>query len=543
MTKTLAEIDLSTLTFDELNAAILKAGGQRALSRLNGEPRSNIQLYRERAYLATFKHRPAPEASVETVDQGVRRFILTSAQDATKLDEGFLTCLETYRDWLQVDAPCEIMIAGFTYGKSLFEEHAKTAVHWPERIKGYMRNERVRLGDRIDWCAEMNTLPTATSPLTGFTTYTRERWGIFPHAKVQLLSVPTMKSDPAKIVMTTGACTKANYVQKRAGLVASFHHVIGAVLVEIDADGTFFCRHLLADDDGSFYDLDRHITAGKVTTDNRVKALNHGDLHIAQIDPDICEQTFGVRPNGERDRDGDRVWVRTDGETMLDALKPEFQFYHDSLDQQARNHHNVKDPHHMFMLHSRGIESVEGECHEVGRFIAMTRRSWCQTVMVESNHDLALKTWLKNSDWKYDPLNARFNLRCNLAILDAIHHRTPNFSIFEKVLREAADLTGVTFLRQDQSFVVAGIEKGMHGHLGANGARGAPAQFTRMGPKATTGHTHSCGILDGIYTAGTKSNLDLGYNLGLSSWTHSDVVTLPNGKRQIVTWNNNRWRL
>jgi hypothetical protein len=48
---------------------------------------------------------------------------------------------------------------------------------------------------------------------------------------------------------------------------------------------------------------------------------------------------------------------------------------------------------------------------------------------------------------------------------------------------------------------------------------------------------------DGIYTSGTTSKLDMGYNKGLSSWSHSHVVTLPNGKRQIITLQNGRWRL
>jgi hypothetical protein len=102
---------------------------------------------------------------------------------------------------------------------------------------------------------------------------------------------------------------------------------------------------------------------------------------------------------------------------------------------------------------------------------------------------------------------------------------------------------GVRFLREDESFMVLDIEKGMHGHLGANGARGTPHTYVKAGSKSTTGHTHSCEIRDGAYVSGTTSKLDMGYNRGLSSWSHSHVLTYPNGKRVILTLQDGKWRL
>ena len=535
--------DLSDLSFEALSAQIKKAGGQRAFSKLSGIPRTTLQGLVSRAYRESFKHRPAPDAAQERVESGVRRFILTSAQDATKVHEGFLRNLEAYRDWFSEDAPCDIMIAGFTYNKSLFEDHGKQeAPRFHDRVQPYLRHERVRLGDVVDWCAEMNTSPTAVTPLQGFETYTRHRWGIFPHAKVQLRSVPTMKHEPAKVIMTTGAVTLPNYVLKRAGLKASFHHVVGAVLVEIDADGTFFCRHLIAEDDGTFRDLDRLIHEGEVTTGERVEAINWGDLHVAQIDKEICSASFGVKPHTLQ---GKRTWLSTSGVSMLDVLKPKYQFYHDVSDFQARNHHNIKDAHKMFALFQKGRDSVENELREVGMFIDCTKRDWCQTVIVDSNHDQALTTWLRTADHKVDPLNARFWLECSVEIYRAMEAGKDDFSIFQSVLQQLApnQCKGVRFLAPDESFKVLDIEKGLHGHHGANGARGSVNAFARMGSKSTTGHGHAAEITDGAFRSGTKSKLDMGYNVGLSSWSHSDVVTLPNGKRQIVTWSNGKFRL
>jgi hypothetical protein len=538
--------ELEHTPYAELIERIKEEGGQRAFSRTYGIARSTLQLVIERARQAQFKHIPPREPRIENVSkgQGVRRFILTAAQDGTKVHEAFLSNLEAYRDWLSDEGPCELMIAGFTYNKKLFEEHRKTEVIWADRLKPHMVWERVRLNDVVDFCGEMNTLPTAKTPLTGFETYTRHRWGIFPHAKVQLRSIATMKHEPSKQIMTTGVCTLPNYVQKRAGIEATFHHVIGAVLVECREDGRFFCRHLLGDTAGSFYDLDRLVSVGQVTTGHRVKALNHGDLHIGMIDPVVARATFGFYPLDHTK--GTWAHVDLNVETpMLDALKPEYQFFHDSLNFGYRNHHNIKDGHLMFMQHVIGQESVERECAEDALFTENTKRPWCKTVKVASNHDGALKKWLNTADYRLDPVNAIFFLKAQLAVYEAIERRDPNFSIYEHVLTTAFPATpcrDVIFLREDESFKLLGIEYGMHGHLGVNGARGSPAAFTKAGSKATTGHTHSCEIRDGIYTAGTSSLLDMGYNCGLSSWSHSAVVTYQNGKRAIITFNRGMWK-
>jgi len=63
-----------------------------------------------------------------------------------------------------------------------------------------------------------------------------------------------------------------------------------------------------------------------------------------------------------------------------------------------------------------------------------------------------------------------------------------------------------------------------------------------MGRKAIVGHTHQAGIHDGIYTAGVSGSLDMDYNRGPSSWSHSHVLTYPNGKRAIVTMWRDKWR-
>jgi hypothetical protein len=228
---------------------------------------------------------------------------------------------------------------------------------------------------------------------------------------------------------------------------------------------------------------------------------------------------------------------------MLDVLRPKEQHVHDLLDFYARNHHDRKDPHRMFRRHVEGKDRVEDEVEEAARVLMEIDRPWCRTVVVDSNHDQAMSRWLRESDYREDPLNAVFFLRAQLAQYEALAARDDRFHLLEWALRRYGAPERVRFLREDESHVICGdIECGMHGHLGPNGGKGSPQALARMGRRANTGHTHSAAIFEGLYVAGTSSKLRLGYTAGPGSWSHSHVITYPNGKRAIVTMYSGKWR-
>lgn len=505
-----------------------KHGSQRKVARSLGIPRSTIYEWLAHKERHLYTEQGPDDAVVYGVPKrDVLRFIFTSAQDGTSVHVPFLRNLEAYASHLGA----ALIIGGFTYNKRLFEEHRKNALstQYAPEVRKYMVHQRMDIGNNLMFCGEMNTLPTAVMPLTGFETYTREKWGIFPHAKVQLVSVPTMKHTPAKQIMTTGAVTMPNYVQKRAGIRAHFHHVFGAVLVEIDSAGDHFCRHLLGDkDDGSFQDLTRIVKDGCVTDGFSIEAVNWGDIHVESLNEVVANAT--VNMNG------------LSPDNMLDVLRPRVQLFHDTSDFKRRNHHNLKDPHFRFRMFINGTESVDDELEAVAAYLVSASRPWCKSVVVESNHDLALLRWLKEVDWREDPINAEFYLQAQLVCLRAIRECDKRFSVLEWALKHFYNLESIRFLREEESYRVKDIECGMHGHLGSNGSKGSPKQFTKMGPKSNTGHVHSPAILDGAYVAGTCSNLDMEYNKGLSSWAHAHIVTYPSGKRTIVTMSNGKWR-
>jgi len=466
----------------------------------------------------------------------LKRYIITSAQNNTDANVPFFTNLMTYADYLDA----EILVGTFAYNRNAYVRGVKrdkgpTAddrmADWYDPIlTPYLTDERVELAPMLHWCGHINISPTATRPLSSLEAYTGLASAIFPHTKFAMQSVAGTKDDGAKFGYTTGAVTMLNYVEKKAGFKASFHHTFGALIVEVDHDGDWFVRQLNASTDGSFYDIDDngaiYIHDGEIE-DAEVEAINWGDFHVRVIDEEIYSLAFGE--NG-----------------IMDTLRPRTQLVHDILDFKSRNHHESKNIRRKYEKWKRGEECVRAEIKEVVECLEDIKRDDCLTVVVDSNHDNALTRWIDDADWKHDAVNAEFYLE---ASLDWIRNGANNNDYH--VLREACHREGldkeIIFLGADESFVICGdehggIECGMHGHLGPNGARGAPLGLSKIGRRSNTGHTHSAQIIDGLYVAGTMTKLRLDYNTGPSSWSHSIIVTYPNGKRTIVTCFNGKWR-
>jgi hypothetical protein len=191
------------------------------------------------------------------------------------------------------------------------------------------------------WCGELNILPTAARPLSGLEVYTGRASMIVPHTHLAMQSIATI-GGAAKLNYTTGTVTQRNYIQRKEGFKAEFHHCYGGLLVEVDDEGHWWVRQLNADSDGTIYDLDVKVSGGKVTTGNRVEAITFGDVHVANIDDDVAKATWG--------KGG-----------MVDKLRPKYQILHDVLDFYSRSHHTLKDPYKAFKRHMEGAADVAKE--------------------------------------------------------------------------------------------------------------------------------------------------------------------------------------
>lgn len=464
----------------------------------------------------------------------VERWLLTSAQDDTAIDEPFWRNLHVYAERIGA----EVLVGGFTYNKALFEDHASRTAVFAEAVRPYLIHENRHLGPLL-FAAKMNTLPTAVRPLSGLETYSRGAWAVFPHAKIQLVSVPALPGRHPAMVMTTGACTVPNYIEKKAGLKAEFHHQIGATIVELDAEGRLFCRQIGADGDGNFQDLDAVVRNGEVTFGNRVEAITWGDIHTEKLDPQVAMAAWGFDVETES-------IVSTD--SMAHALRPRVQAFHDLLDFQARNHHRRRDHLHAMRMVVRASERVEDETGLCARFLRATAFDWSTSVVVASNHNDALLRWLKETDPREDAINLRYWCELNAEWHRRIEAGDEDFDLFQWALaqHDRQALNDVVFVPRNGSFLVCqahgGIELGLHGDEGPNGARGSAMSLNKVASRMNIGHSHSAAILDGVYQAGLCGLLDQGYNSGPSSWSHTQIVTYANSRRSLVTILDGKWR-
>ncbi|MDR3562031.1 MAG: hypothetical protein P4N59_11435 [Negativicutes bacterium] len=467
---------------------------------------------------------------------GVKRYLFTCAQNDTRLHEPFWDNLKV----LAAHYDAEIHVSRFAYvkaglgtggDKSLFGKRNPSQTGndmiWDPRLTPYLSDTRLEVAPGLVWCGEMNILPTASRPLSGFETYTGRRSAIFPHVKIALESIASSRGQPAKFNYTTGAVTQRNYIQKKAGLKAEFHHCYGALLVEVDSAGDWFCRQINADSEGTIYDLDLKVSDQLVTTGIQPVAITWGDIHVAELDPGIAELNWG---------DGG----------ILDTLRPHNQFFHDVLHFRGRSHHEVKNPHKMFVRFLQGFDNVKEEVKKASDFLWKTARSGVAAFVVDSNHHHHVARWLQEQDGRFDPVNSLYWLALNQQVYQTLAAgRTPNY--LEEAFIAADKNPPVIFLGQDESWITCpdahgGIENGMHGDLGPNGSRGSALNLSKMGRKAIIGHSHSARIVDSIYQVGTCGTLDPDWSAGPSSWSHSHCVTYPNGKRAIITLFNGKWR-
>jgi hypothetical protein len=455
-----------------------------------------------------------------------KAYILTCAQNNTEVHGPALQNLEALAD--HHDA--KIMCSTFRYARqSMWQtnldkkpsDDAVGGIWFDPAIAKYISDDRVEIAKGLVWCGELNISPTAARPLSGMEVYTGRASMIAPHTHLQMQSIATVGGSGAKLNYTTGAITLRNYIQRKEGFKAEFHHTIGGLLVETDSNGHWWVRQLNADSDGTIYDLDLKVEDGHVTEGHRVEAITFGDIHLDNIDERVRDATWNAGG-------------------MVDHLKPRYQFCHDIIDFSRRSHHSIDDPYKMFQRYVTQRESVGDELENVAEFLEWIKRADSETVVVDSNHDRALRRWLASVDGRRDPVNASIWSLLNATLIQYI----------EKHGEEPKSLLGLAlatldvparFLGVDDGFVIlpdhaGGIECGMHFDLGANGSRGSLRQFAKLGRRSNGGHSHSAGIDGGAYQAGTKSKLQLEYNHGPSSWSHTDIVTYANSKRSLVTF-------
>ena len=480
--------------------------------------REAAKLQREQDKAARLEAMPV-SAGVDSADGHVEQFgagayVLTAAQNNTDVDAAFLGALERFAAM----KGARILCGRMTYNKGAFRQpdvNDSEGIYYAEEIQPYLVQGHIDLGG-AQFIADANVIPTSKWPTSGFDGVTPSGIdAIIPASKIELRVSAALKGAETKVIAATGAVTKRNYILRKTGAVASFGHSIGAIYVNTL---TGEMRHLeRVGDDLGFYDVDGYYAADNFTplASGDVAALQFGDIHAEKMED--CNLNRAL--------------------SMIEEFDPENVVLHDVLDFSSRNHHNIKDP---VFLHKQMVKgnTVRGDLEALATVLdAIADRTNGEVHIIESNHDLAINTWLKNADFKLDPINGTVYLKCMLAQYE--HNETSRgyFNMLQFAYKKigGGDNAGsINFHETDESLVIAGIEMGNHGHNGANGSRGSRKQFASLGDPMNTGHTHSPCIYGPCYTAGVTASLEMGYNIGPSSWAIADVITYANGQRQIL---------
>lgn len=482
--------------------------------------------------LKDFKQAHDPTARVQAPTTVFRRdlspsarvFVLTAAQNATPVHEAFWQCLEQ----MAAHRKAELLVLPLRYKNptSTFAGSQQNAEWWDATVRPFLWNVRHSFNRNLMVLGDIKIQPTASSPLTGMDALSHAASGIIGHTKVQLRAIPTPSQQMAKILTTTGACTVENYTDSRAGKTGEFHHSLSAVIVEIDGS-KFRLRHVHFDSKSqSVTDLDKRYSANGVDAAPRPLALIMGDTHVDAIDPAVERATFG--PKG-----------------IVETLKPQTLVWHDLLDGYACNPHHLGNPFSRVAKRGASRDDVKAEVTRAIQYVRDHTPKGCESVVVGSNHNDFLRRWILRTDWRDDPTNAAFYLETALAMVKGTTYSRHGTSYPDPFTYwvEQAKLERTRVLRPDQSFVLAGVELGMHGDQGPNGARGSSKNLRRIGVRSFIGHSHTPGIDEGCYQVGTSTSLRLEYNSGPSSWLNAHGVLHADGKRQLIIIVDGEWRL
>lgn len=456
---------------------------------------------------------------------GVKRLVVTAAQNATPAHTGFLTALEGYCQ--AHDAELIVIPIRYKNPTSRWTRSQANEDQWDGRLEPYLYNQRKKLNANLVLLGDIKTQPTATRPLSGFEGITHGESGILAHTKLQLKSIPAPQSAMPKIMTTTGAVTLPNYTDSKAGKLGEFHHSFAAAAVEIQGS-KFHIRQLRACEDGSFIDAADNMeyrADGTVRPAGRAKALVLGDLHWRTRDPKAVNATFG--------KGG-----------MVEVMDPEVIVLHDLLDGVSVNHHERANPFSRLATRELDFHLVEKEVRDTIEGVSKLLDGR-QAIVVPSNHDRFLSRWVTENDWRDDVENAAFYLETAKAMVDSVKWTPQGPSVtdpFAYWIRQWGP-DNLTPLRLDEPYTIDGIELNMHGDLGPNGARGTVNNLSRLGVKVMSGHTHSPAIEEGHDKVGTMSYLRASYAKGPSSWLQTNGTILANGKQTLLNIIDGKWRM
>lgn len=455
-----------------------------------------------------------------------KRYVITTAVADFKVHSGFLDALKNYcvnKDAELLILPCESITNSFENKTAVFDKA------FGELATNFV-TEDTQLNNNLFLCS----IQVSAKQIKATTGLTRlgKRGGsyIFASPKQFLDYRPSGNNRGHNYsIMTTGSCTtgdyfaNSNFVSKRLSYIADHDHMLGAVIVEVEDDEFFHFRQIQADDEGSFIDLGTKYNPDGSIEENIPMNIVLGDLHGVSVDTEVLE-----------------TFVHDFKSFNISNV-----FLHDLFDGKSVSHHigTIFEKHIRSTSNGDSLKEELNDTFNVLKFISNELNPDGVMYIVKSNHDEFLTRYLKEGRYVYDPQNHYISLKIAIDMLDGIDPLQSGFFIASNYNEEAADLLAdkVVFLNREDSVQIAGVELAAHGDLGINGAKPSLNGFEEVYGNCVVGHNHTAAIQRGVFRVGTMSKLNLGYNRGPSSWTHTNCIVYENGQRQLVNFINGRY--
>lgn len=412
--------------------------------------------------------------------------IITAAQNNTALHHAAFHALERYTE--RVGA--ELLVMPIRYNKKAFSPQTEEEENYNPEVLPYLLRSPVKT-ENAHIYAGCHILPTAKYPSNAAIDLNEgERFTIVASPKMQQKEIPRGEGQTFSTVYTTGAITLPNYLPSRAGSVAEKSHKIGAL-------------HVV---EGKVYPLEYDKDLG---WDYDFFSMVLGDIHAESLDSNCFSKTLDCIKN----------------HNIKDVV------LHDLLDFKNRNGHGRNNGSHLFL--ERG-GTVADNLNMVNDILDELYKHVENIYVVRSNHDDMLDRWLTDVTYSphLDPVNAGLYHRLQHLKYKymAQHNEVPNMlEIALKDIYPGGKYTSsIKFLSLADSLQLHGVECGLHGHRGVNGARSG---LQKLNAKMITGHTHTGLRLDNFVTVGTISKLKQGYNVGGgSTWTHHNALICQSGR-------------
>ncbi len=440
--------------------------------------------------------------------------IITSCQSNTPIFDKFFDNIEQYAKFLDA----EISVIPFKYSHNILEI-ASTGHTWAKRVVKYLNANRISLNKNLQLMGDIKILPTAKYPLSSLNQLSGTDSAIFGSPKLHLESQPTLNGDDCKLMLTTGAISKPNYSDSKAGKHGEGYHQYGFVIVEIQDKNIFHIRQVEANKDGSFEDLFFKVNETGVNRINEIEGVVLGDLHYSQRDNTYLNTTLD----------------------MLKELTPTNVILHDVFDGTSINPHTLDNPFEEYYKEVNNLNSLKNEIDELINGLRQFEQ-YENVVVVKSNHDLFLDRFLLK-DWRKLPTlkNSLEYMEYSAMLMREMKGGNKPKGALPMIINK--HLPKVKTLGYEDIYYVKHFCVSYHGEKGSNGSRSGGAKawsryvsgsnnYKRRG--VITAHTHTISRYGDSLTVGHLLKKQ-DYTLGSpSSWIPSNVIIHKSGRAQHI---------